>query len=304
MNKEIITFNNGDIETLSMCPGEIDIEVLGQYKRNTIKGWLAAARGGIVESVQARFASFLDQTPKSDIPSHYIRYCPDTEVKAVRKYLATKSRSKFLCGTIYISTRYNVSCHQLLFGRSRPVELFGRTKAFVQMIVPLKDTFLKQKIQECLVAGCLETDSPMYILKERCMEIGFSRGMAFHAISSLGFGSVAQQNILSQIYAPRLPFRSEQQSEDVREHLCGYDMVLRDCVRHQISADYLILQDYSDFALLNGKTLSAEQKEWLSLYLCASPKAQITAVSLLAKDSIKDFSQRVAAEKAAMQGNS
>lgn len=302
MNKEIITFNNGDIESLSMCPGEIDIEVLGQYKRNTIKGWLAAARRGIVENVQARFASYLEQPPKNDIPSHYIRYCPDAEIEAVKKYLATKSRSKFLCGTIYISTRYNVSCHQLLFGMSRPVELFGRTKSFIQMIEPLKDTFLKQKIKECLIAGNLETDSPMYVLKERCMEIGFSRGMAFHAISSLGFGSAAQQSILSQIYAPRFPFRSEQQSEDVREHLCGYDMVLRDSVRHQVSADYLILQDYSDFAQLNGNALTAEQKEWLSLYLCASPKAQITAVSLLSKDSIKDFSQRVAAEKAAMQG--
>lgn len=301
MDNEIITFNNGNIETLSMDPGRIDIEALSQYKRNTIKGWLAAARNSIVGNVQDRFASYLAQEPRSDIPVHCINYCPDTAQKAVQKYIATKSRSSFLCGTIYISTRYNVSCHQLLFGVPRAVELFGRTKAFIQLIDELKDPILKQKIKGCLVTGYLETDSPLFILKERCKEIGFSRGMAFHVISSLGFGSVAQQDILNQMYDPKFPYRSEQQSDEAREHLCGYDMVLRDSIRHQVSADYLILQDYSDYALLNGAELNADQKEWLSLYLCASPKAQINAIALLSKQYVKDFMQRVAAEQATIK---
>lgn len=299
MNNEIITFTNGNAESLSMSPGNIDIEVLSQYKRDTVKGWLAAARPEITKNIQARFSACLEREPLNSIPVHYSNYCPEAELNAVKKYLATKSRIRFLCGTIYISTRYNVSCHQLLFGTQRPVELFGRTKSFIQLIGALNDPSLKQRIKEQLVSGYLETNSPLYILKERCMEIGFSRGQPFHFISSLGFGSPAQQEILNQMYTSQFPYRGEQQSTEAQEHLCGYDMVFRDSIRYQVSADYLILQDYSDFALLNGTPLSAEQKEWLSTYLCASPKAQITAIALLSKNHIRSFSQRVAMEKTA-----
>lgn len=279
-------------DTLSMSPSVIDIEELARHKRDTVKGWLKEARDNWNRAIGERFAYYLGQPVKDDIAPHHKVYCPDDMVEIAHKCVSKNRWTKFpLCGLIYVSTRYQISCHELLFGVRRPVELFGRTKSFISLISSIQDDNYRCKIRECLKQGFLDTNSPMYILKERCMEAGFAQGMSFHAICAMVLGSTAQQQILDQIYAPNLPHRMELQTEDVAAHSPGFNMVIRDCRKYRVSADYLVLQDYSDFAVLNSKSLTAEQKDWLSLYLCASPMAQTAAISMLTKHMLNRAAQ-------------
>lgn len=294
MGFEVISYTF-DGDTLSMSPSVIDIDELANHKRDTFKGWLKAARDNWDQAIGQRFAYYLDQPPKENIEPHHKVYCPDNAVEFARKCVSKNKWTKFpICGLVYVSTRYQISCHELLFGVRRPVELFGRTRSFLALISSVRDDNYKAKIHECLKQGFLDTDSPMYVLKERCMEAGFSQGMSYHAICSMVLGSTAQQKILDQIYAPNLPHRLEQQTEDVAAHSPGFNMVIRDCRKYHVSADYLVLQDYSDYAVMNGRTLTDVQKEWLSLYLCASPTAQTAAISMLTKYMLNTAVQREA----------
>jgi hypothetical protein len=186
-----------------------------------------------------------------------------------------------LSGLIYISTRYQVSCHELLFGKTRPVEIFGRTKAFLTTL-PEVDTATRERVLQCLKHGYLDTDSPMYILKDRCLVAGYAQGMSYYAICAMVIGSPAQQKVLDHIYGNDISHKAKTLPEDVAAHTFGYNMVLRDCRKYKVSADYLILQDYSDFAVIEGEPLIPIHREWLSAYLCASPQAQATAIAILA----------------------
>ena len=57
-----------------------------------------------------------------------------------------------------------------------------------------------------------------------------------------------------------------------------YYILLRFCVLTGMSVDYFTLQDYSQWAELDGKALTPQQQMWLSKYLCADLATQERAI--------------------------
>jgi hypothetical protein len=283
-------------ETLSMSPDAIDTDLMKTKSRETIRGWLSTAKDDISQTLRTRFANYLSQPEDDNIPPYRLHYCPDSDVDIVKRFIKKGSQKNLLSGTIYLSSRHHVSCHELLFGTSKPVELFGRTKSFVLLISTVQDEVFKEKIRNCLTGGVLKTDSPMYILRERCIEAGAAQGMSYAEIRSMLLGSPTQKIILDEIYAPDFPYQKEKQNHNTANHSLGFNMVLRDCGKYSVSADYLILQDYSEFAVIEGKALTEQQTEWLSLFLCATPAAQLVSIAILTKYQLHEAQRRAKVE--------
>lgn len=279
---EIFSFTyNG--KTLSMPADTIDIDLLVNFPREAVRGWFAIAKDDIEKAMQERFSYYLSQPAPDTVSLNCINYSPDSSSKIANQFAKTGRKKNLLDGTIYVSTRYHVSCHELLFGTRYPVELFGQTKSFVQFITLVQDDICLETIRCCLANSVLKTDSPMYILRERCIEAGTAQGMNYEEIQSMIFGSPSQKQVIDQIYASDFPYQTQKQDTSVASHSFGLSMIFRDCRKYRVSADYLVLQDYSDFAVLDGQPLTAEQKEWLSLFLCATSYAQLTAIAALTK---------------------
>lgn len=283
-------------ETLSMSPDAIDTDLMATKARETIRGWLGAARDDISQVLRSRFSYYLSQPEDNKIFPRCLYYCPDRSAEIVQRFVKNGSQKNLLSGAVYLSSRHHVSCHELLFGTSKPVELFGRTKSYILLISTVQDDVFKEKIRSCLENGVLKTDSPMYILKERCTEVGVAQGKDYSEIRAMILGSPNQKKIMNAIYAPDFPYQIEKQEPYIANHSLGYEMVMRDCRKYGVSADYLILQDYSEFAVIEGQALTKEQKEWLSLYLCATPAAQLVAISTLTKYQILEAQRRAKAK--------
>lgn len=277
------TINN---QSLTMAPGCIDVDVLHDGDMTLARGWLRLARNAIDEKIQERFAYYLQRPADAFVLWTQRNYCSDDAKDMAERFAATRKRSRFLFGLIYIATRYKVTCHELLFGMKRPIELFGRTKSFVTTVGSLQDEEFKKKLIDYLKSNFLNTNSPLYIVKQRCFEAGYAQGMREHDIYRLDMGSPTMEEMMHEMYAPNFSHRAEDYTGTCASHLPAFDMILRDCRKYRVSADYLLLQDYSDRALLDGCELTVEEQEWLSIYLCASPNAQITAVGMLMKHQL------------------
>ena len=275
--------NTNPNEVLSMSPDAIDIDVLSTKVRETVRSWLTTARDDIDCAMRERFAYYLAQPVSDNISPRCAYYCPDSISSAVARFIKTGTHRNLLNVTTYVATHYHVSCHELLFGMKKPVELFGQIKSFTLLMPTVCNETYRNKIRSCLEANMLKTDSPNYILRERCIEAGTAQGMNYAKIKALIFGSQTQKDVLEQIYAPDFTFQTDKQAPSVANHSVGFDMVLRDCRKYGVAADYLILQDYSEFAVINGRPLSEEQAEWLSLFLCASTSARMKAIAMLTK---------------------
>ena len=277
------------LQEVNMSPDAIDIDVLSVTKKLAIKKWLADVRDGINDALQTRYRYYHDRTPSPCC----LTYCPEEVRRYFTAFVETGTRQRFLWVTVYVSTRFNVSCHKLLFGTSYATELFGRTKSFIGIIPGLPPGELRTKLYQCLKDGFLETNSPLYILRQRVTEAGFAQGIPFFDLKSNGFGGPLQARIIEEMLEGELSPRQEEYT--VKEFInCrpGFDLLLHYSSKLKVSADYLILQDYSDFATMNGNPLTSEQKEWLSLYLCASPDAQMQAITILSKYLIDQAEDR------------
>lgn len=274
---------------VNQFPYAIDICSINEMPFESFRTWLRTERSSWSTAVNNRISAFLTLPPNESIAAHQKTYCPDqAKNNALRIASGNQKLVSPLCGLVYVSTRYGVSCHELLFGTPRPVELFGRTRAFVTLVSSLENEAYKNRLKKHLTNCHLDTDSPLFVFRERCKEVGFSQSVPYRTIRAMVLGSTVQQAILEQLYAPGLSHRMEFQPDGVVTHAPGFDMVLVECRRYQVSADYLVLQDYSDFATINGEALSAEQKEWLTLYLCASPAGQVDAISMLTKQLLSN----------------
>ena len=285
------------IREVGVDPAHMNIDDFERISVLTIKYWLSFVRDDIKKALNARFSECFQKEPLADIPEHYREFCPDSARKYLVNFLKYGRKIKFFWSMIYLSTRYNVSCHELLFGTRYKLDLFGRTKNFVGLAANLSDLTVQATLRKCLEENHLNTNSPLYVFKQRCLEICAARGTPIFRANATGFGSPLQARLISIIFDKEISHREEDYTEDeLVDCTPGFDLLFRYCLKFSVSADYLILQDYSDFATMNGEPLTPEQKEWLSIYLCATPDAQEHAIRILSRYLIDQADARMHAQ--------
>ena len=67
---------------------------------------------------------------------------------------------------------------------------------------------------------------------------------------------------------------------DIERSRAFYRLVLAVCSLYGLSSDYLLLQDYSEYAETDHTPLPDIQKSWLSAFLCADRDSQEKAIRL------------------------
>lgn len=91
-----------------------------------------------------------------------------------------------------------------------------------------------------------------------------------------------QRRVLQELLYQDLPLHiAELKGTELETATGNYGLILRFCMEFNLPADYFLIQDYSDWATSDGQPLSDEERRYLSLYLCATPSAQLTAICKL-----------------------
>lgn len=264
------------INTSDMCAQRIDVTAFAQYPAYAQKKWVQLNRLDMKLAISKRIKDcYLNNEPLPNLPAHKLIYASDNTRAAIVCSLKQKSQNinPLLPCLVYCAVRYGVSCHELLFGIKKPVILFGRTASFLRQMAQMPSD-LQESICKTLEEGYLDVDTPYFILKERCLEKIFSLGQPKSRLEVAAYCSPYQWRAMIQLFATNVSPYAKDNQLNIDTTVGVNTMMLKYCSDLDLAADYFLLQDYSDKALLDGKPLDERQQRWLSLYLCASPRVQ------------------------------
>lgn len=281
-----------DVDLESIDPGQIDIPKLASVPPTIHRTWVRQHRTEAESHAFARMKEEYEKLSISDVPNHvcdYFRIFDKTQKRPSRTMLA-KSRiilrpSLFRC-VIFLASNGSRSCNELLFGVNRPIELFGRTAAFVRRIAAVAPD-VREDVFHTLEIGRLDTDNLFLTFKHRCYEAGFYKNRSLESLEDFSWATKEQRRMLQELLYQDLPLQMTELKETELDTDTGnYSLILRFCMELNLPADYFLIQDYSNLATLDGQPLSDEEKRNLSLYLCATPSAQLTTIRKLSVASI------------------
>ena len=231
----------------------------------------------IYEEVRAITVSLYNEKGHLDISDPYIPDFVDAYFSSSTsiKYSAFLPHMLAYCVAAYDG----ISCHELIFGERKPVELRGHAKAVLQYAFSVPGETRRQ-LQAILDENPSDYTNPAYLVWSRTTEAAISQGLSLRNYTSPIFiKSIMQHSIYQNFYEDAViePHISS------AAHAFGYSIGLFTFVLlavgiKDLSADYLLTHDYSPFAQLDGKNLSTEQQAFLRSYLLASEKAQKEAI--------------------------
>lgn len=276
-----------DIDLESIDPGRIDIPKLASVHPSAHKIWVRKHRAEAEAQAFARMKEEYENLSISEIPNHihdYFRIFDKTQKRPTRTMIV-KSRiilkpSLFRCVT-FLTSNGSHSCNELLFGENWPVALFGRTAAFVRRMMAASPN-TREDILHALEIGRLNTDNLFLTFKHRCYDAAFSKDRSLASLEDFTWATDEQRRVLQELLYQDLPLQiTELKGAELETATGNYGLILRFCMELNLPADYFLIQDYSDRATLNGQPLSDEERRYLSLYLCATPSAQLTAICKL-----------------------
>lgn len=180
------------------------------------------------------------------------------------------------------------SSHKIIFGESKDVVLFGRANAFLEAISSLINTLSFQQIAEVtqyLERNALKTNNVSLILKERSREIADKLGVAREKFfARLGGHAFQEQRKALYSFTQNEPLTildPETAPFDFQCSPAALRVIIFISVKYGLPIDYLLLQDYSGFAVYNNRPLSDYESKVLSIYLQATSEAQRMAIKYI-----------------------
>lgn len=181
-------------------------------------------------------------------------------------------------------------CHELLFGEERKVTLSRRETLFLQSMKGIR--YLQQKhIINYLYERTIDVRNPLYVMKTRSYEV--AEDMGYDTRYGL-FLNAADKDKTADItklrqwtkrnFHPELPvaydWSNNLTSQMVKQSgfPYWYKYIFLFCASNLITADRLLIQDFSPFAYMpDGTPLTDTQRDWLSAYLNTTAETQQTA---------------------------
>lgn len=195
----------------------------------------------------------------------------------------------FIPATVYLYDCYEVSCSKVILGCEVPTVPPKWVQAWLTEVDKLSGT-QKNQLFNILSAGTIRCDS-IYILKSRLEEMAVERGLALpDFLYYPGFSRKDKPAIVDG-------FAKTTFSEDKNEYLAmkpylGKARMLRLIISisilYQVSPDYLLLQDYSEYATMpTGERYSVVQRAWLSKLLSVDAATRAEAIGFVMAQTAK-----------------
>lgn len=187
----------------------------------------------------------------------------------------SREGSNFLLNNIaFCASRYQgISCHQILFGEHKSIELFGQDRFFVEAMNALGNSERTEILKRL---GSFEpyVNNPNYLVKTRFQSLANYQHYQFRSFliscCSLSLHSASiRRNMICDV-SPVVDYKKTSFSTSTAMFL----LPVMAAAFFDISADYFMLPDYSSVATRNGNLLSEEEKMWLAAFLALSFSAR------------------------------
>lgn len=240
----------------------------------------------LYEAICDRLHKILPEIIASYDPSQK-HYCAEDIYKQAVRYsegeLSSKSRFFPLLSFTALSSAElpEISCQKILFEDDRKIEIYGRDKAFLQYW-EATDEDVRSEALKILISNPESVDNPMYILQKRTADYAYSEGLGVSTWVLPFFSRAnrpdANDKLLSSDVSPVLD-PSDRTRYALNRSLLWYMIGLY--ISTEISADYMLMQDYSPYALYNGQPLPDFLKDPFTAYLCATSDAQCRALEYI-----------------------
>lgn len=181
----------------------------------------------------------------------------------------------------YCSDEYNCSCHSIVFGDPPPtISLQGKAAAYVSYYRALTPA-IREQVEAILLQNKEVVKNPLYILKNRVTELAFSQGKSFSLFLVDAFNGKNRWRACDKFIRAVLTPDTEFKAVELGINTSMYWLLHALPEAFHIPVDYLLLQDYSHLAQTDGAWLSDDEKNALSVFLCASTIGQEKALSFL-----------------------
>ena len=184
-------------------------------------------------------------------------------------------------------------CHEILFGIGRKAALSRREMLFLNSMNGIYES-QKKRIIEFLEERAISVVNPIYVLRTRSYEVAEDMGYDLRYGLCLcspdmektqGMRKFVQWvdrnvhpgNPTDDSWGATFPYQTSQRPS----YLYWYRYLILFCGTNLVTADRLLLQDFTPFACLpDGESLSEKQKIWLSAYLNTTTETQHTACAM------------------------
>ena len=195
--------------------------------------------------------------------------------------------------TVYLHDCYNVSCSRVILGCEMPVVPPSWVRAWiaqVDMLSPVQE----RQLFDILAVTPVRCDT-VYILKSRLEEMAVARGETLPNFLYYPGFIRSDRPLVVDGFAKAVFTETGNAYSDIKPYLGKYRMlrmIIAMAILYQVSPDYLLLQDYNDYAVTpNGKRYSATQRAWLSRLLSADAATRARAIGYVMAQTAIGVSQ-------------
>lgn len=256
----------------------VDIDVMAMDERDGVRKWIRLYRKDAEKMIYSKYLEIYNTAPaaREAIPDRLKAYFDNRTEESI----GDSDRCPIIQCAAFFDAYSPLTCHEILFGRKYGNELVGAAEFFIRTITKSSEK-TKAQIIPILSEKTLQSDNPYYTVRNRILEFGSVRGLTRRELLRPSWFCSPSVNQMAWMFDPNVPLMVKDLTPG---QLCGtpdYNILYRYCIELQVSADMLILADYSHIATLDGEPLTEEQRKWLRMYLTATPYAQRAAFCFL-----------------------
>lgn len=255
----------------------IDSDTLCEFKNTAIVVWLTKNMKEIRKHTAEHLLEIYRNTqPCAEIPFHYFNYCSEDYDLAIENLTGTNCRLKRpLAAVAAFAARYNeVTCDQLLFRQDKPIRISQKAEGFLRYMKEIPP-HKRSRIAAVLMSSQVTAPKLEDVLLDRLQELAAERGELLQSVAWVSDYTVPSRRMIRA-------FLNEDRTDPELDFLKDghlLTMVYYICIQYGVSADRLLLQDYSRYAVMSdGTPLSEEEKRYLSLFLRATKLVQDIAI--------------------------
>lgn len=272
---------------------------LGQ-SLNMISIWFYKNRKNLsYHTVSAMQRVYQTHDLSDTLPQHIREYCPEEELKYAIGTIKSlpKSVRHLIPSVVSFATNYdNVSCHELLF-RVKQAPVVSLMPATFLTLLQSASNYERRVIRNKLMEHTEVIHDLAYVIKLRLLELADDKGVE---LSKLFMPLCCDAQIRQQLNTLFADFSSLWEKPDEAGCKDNLAFLLNDnnilasflstvCIHFNISADWLLLHDYSMSAVMpDGSALSDTEREYLSLFLRADFPTQSMIIADLIAAKTRD----------------
>lgn len=283
--------------------GQVNWNVLQSYSEPERNEYIFTNIDKIRNGIDARMKESVQAVSVPEMlpacPESHKAMCGDWYFPDWLKEAKKASTKKNLRAQIFTGIRIRgKGCHEVIFGNALQVRLTSTEELFLRLMQGRSPEFIKSML-DYLRKNQELTNCPWYLMKNRLrnildeLSVPYANGSQFYSVGQyplmrqlrLYYNETLQRDLTSshEINVKNVPKITETTTRSLQ--LC---CLL--CSTYNISADRLLVQDFSDWAIhASGKELKGEERTLLSVYLCASEEAKRVALSKCGSDLYREF---------------